>query len=249
MLFRFLSIVKPGWYFNLKPLHDPNLNPQNSNTEEVAETFEDISFYDSRNARINDLGFQAFMKGEGEPFSNLHLKHNRDIPLIDEYRFLRRYFRNGWSLYVLLFRLFWLRNPLKELRAFYESGNIRKVELFKKVKTFPEYKNFNSNLVKAQPKVSIVIPTLNRYAYLKDGLHDLEKQDFRNIEVWVVDQSEAIKPGFYEQFNLNINVIHQHEKALWRARNEAIRQANGDYILLYDDDSRVETDWVRQHLK
>src|SRR5690606_12763057 len=35
----------------------------------------------------------------------------------------------------------------------------------------------------------------------------------------------------------------------WKARNEAIKRAAGEYILLYDDDSRVEEDWIFQHLK
>ena len=146
-------------------------------------------------------------------------------------------------------RLISLYNPVRELYAFFRAAYQPLTDEEQQPEKFPDYDTYESGLVKSNPRVSIIIPTLNRYAYLKDGLHDLEKQDFRNIEVWVVDQSERIEPGFYEQFNLDIKVVHQKEKALWKARNEAIRQAKGQYILLYDDDSRVETDWVRQHLK
>ena len=97
--------------------------------------------------------------------------------------------------------------------------------------------------------VSVVIPTLNRYTYLKDVLEDLEKQDYENFEVIVVDQSEPFQKEFYDQFDLNIHLIHQEEKALWLARNTAIQKAQGEYILLFDDDSRVDTDWISQHLK
>ena len=44
--------------------------------------------------------------------------------------------------------------------------------------------------------VSVVIPTLNRYTYLKDVLEDLEKQDYENFEVIVVDQSEPFQKNF-----------------------------------------------------
>src|SRR5690606_33773442 len=32
------------------------------------------------------------------------------------------------------------------------------------------------------------------------------------------------------------------------ARNTAIKAAKGNYLLFFDDDSRVEKDWIRQHL-
>jgi GT2 family glycosyltransferase len=44
-------------------------------------------------------------------------------------------------------------------------------------------------------------------------------------------------------------VIRQTEKALWLARNRAVQKSKGDYILLFDDDSRVNKDWIIQHLK
>ena len=97
--------------------------------------------------------------------------------------------------------------------------------------------------------VSVVIPTLNRYPYLKDALQDLEQQIYTNFEVIIFDQSEPIRKEFYDDFKLDIVLIPQEEKALWLARNSAIRKAKGEYILLFDDDSRVDSDWITEHLK
>jgi len=44
-------------------------------------------------------------------------------------------------------------------------------------------------------------------------------------------------------------LIKQEEKALWLARNRCIQIAKGEYILLFDDDSRVESNWISNHLK
>ena len=33
-----------------------------------------------------------------------------------------------------------------------------------------------------------------------------------------------------------------------KARNAAIKEAKGDYFF-FDDDSRVENDWIKEHLK
>src|SRR5690606_38982647 len=97
--------------------------------------------------------------------------------------------------------------------------------------------------------VSVVIPTLNRYAYLKDVLHDFEKQDYKNFEILVVDQSEPFQSEFYKSFDLNVRVIWQEEKALWLARNTAIKASKGELIALSEDDVRIQPDWISSHLK
>lgn len=111
------------------------------------------------------------------------------------------------------------------------------------------YDAFDSPLVRAQPLVSVILPTLNRYALLAEVLRDLEAQTHRNLEVIVVDQSQPFRPEFYEAFDLPLHLIRQEEPMLWQARNRAIRAAKGEYCLFFDDDSRVEPDWVAQHLK
>jgi GT2 family glycosyltransferase len=65
----------------------------------------------------------------------------------------------------------------------------------------------------------------------------------------VVDQSDAFQRKFYETFDLLIKVIPQKEKLLWTARNKAITLTDSNYLLFFDDDSRVESDWILQHLK
>ena len=97
--------------------------------------------------------------------------------------------------------------------------------------------------------MSVVIPTLNRYEYLKDVLEDLERQEYTNFEVIVVDQSLPFQDEFYRKFNLKMKVVQQKKRALWLARNHAIEISEGEYILLFDDDSRVKSDWITNHLK
>jgi glycosyltransferase involved in cell wall biosynthesis len=46
-----------------------------------------------------------------------------------------------------------------------------------------------------------------------------------------------------------MKLINQKERALWKARNTAIKESKGEYLLFFDDDSRVESDWIYQHLK
>jgi glycosyltransferase involved in cell wall biosynthesis len=142
-----------------------------------------------------------------------------------------------------------LKNPLIELSAYWRTKHVKRVDEHEEPLTFSDYTTFTSKLIHQYPLVSVIIPTLNRYPYLKDVLLDLEQQDYKHFEVIVVDQSEPFQQDFYMDFKLDLKLIHQEEKALWLARNTAIQQSKGEYILLFDDDSRVGSDWISQHLK
>ncbi|NMB64983.1 MAG: glycosyltransferase family 2 protein [Spirochaetes bacterium] len=170
----------------------------------------------------------------------------------DNYRFIRRFFNPLIAWYILFIRLFSFHNPAKELSGFLRSLKVKRVDLYKKNSWLllkNDYDVFDSALIRQQPKVSVIIPTLNRYNYLKDVLSDLEKQDYKNFEVIVCDQSDSFNAEFYKAWHLHLKVIRQDEKALCKARNVSMNEALGEYILLFDDDSRVQKDWILQHLK
>ncbi|MBP9191672.1 MAG: glycosyltransferase family 2 protein, partial [Ignavibacteria bacterium] len=82
-----------------------------------------------------------------------------------------------------------------------------------------------------------------------DVIEDLEKQDYENIEIVIIDQTDDPDKKFYDNFKINLKVIFQKGKGQWLSRNEAVRNCKGDYLLFFDDDSRVDKDWVYQHLK
>ena len=98
-------------------------------------------------------------------------------------------------------------------------------------------------------KISVIIPTLKRPVSLVHAVTSVLEQKYLPDELIIVDQSDPFKEYFYEQFKLNIKVIYQEDKALWKARNTALKLSKGKYILLYDDDSRITTNWISEHLK
>ena len=167
----------------------------------------------------------------------------------DQYIFIKRMFNPFWSYYVLLLRILFFRVTFKELIFLYKIRDIKKIDLYNSHFTYNNYDSFESNLIMKEPLITIIIPTLNRYPELKNVLKDLEAQTYTNFEIIVVDQSIPFKQKFYNSYDLQIKVIKQKEKGLWRARNTAINHAKGDFILLLDDDSRLEDGWINQHLK
>lgn len=245
MLFNFLKYIQPIWYPNLDGrmfVHYADFSPA------IKEIVSIDSRYKSREAGIADAAFQAWHKGYiAENKDGFFSKNN--WPLEDEYLFVRKYFSPFWSYYALTFRLLTFKHPGREIMAFSKAKNIKRIEIYDQVLDYPNYNNFVSPIAESNPLISVIIPTLNRYAYLKDVLRNLENQDYQNFEVLIVDQSNPFQEEFYDHFKLNIHLIRQRDKALWKARNRSIKLAKGEYILLFDDDSLVDSDWIRQHIK
>ena len=252
MIFNFLKYLSPIWYFNLRPAKDHCYFPSPSQIQAMGEKFPFDKGFESKEAQERDLAYRAFQIGliymeEGE--AGIDVWSRIAIPIQDEYRFIRKNFNLAWGLYILMFRLITFHNPITEIRAFWRTRNVKRIKYTKSTLVNDQYERFQSPLLLEQPLISVIIPTLNRYKYLKDVFKDLERQTYKNFEVIVVDQTDPFQEEVYEGWNLNLKFWYQEEKALWKARNDAIRAAKGEYILLYDDDSLVEENWIEQHVK
>lgn len=251
MIFNFLQYLKPIWYFNLKAQQDFGYFPTEKQLKEAGYITTKDSQYQSEIAKDRDLGWTAFQQGFINPKkeAGFDIWQKVKLPVHDEYVFLRKNFHWAWVCYVVMVRILTFHNPFAEILSFFNTRKVRRVDFSKNVMASSDYNSFQSTLTASKPLVSVVIPTLNRYVYLKDVLRDLENQTYKNFEVIIVDQTDGFRNDFYQGWNLDLNYWFQEEKALWRARNEAIQAAKGDYILLYDDDSLVENDWIAEHLK
>lgn len=251
MIFSFLKYQRPIWYYNLIPSQDFGYFPTEEQLENTNYLFKKDNRYISDESIKRDLAWTAFQSGfiNRKFETGLNIWTKTKLPIEDEYLFLKKNFHNAWVIYVLLLRILMFNNPIKEISAFLKHSNVKKEDYSKQIFEFPDYTSFKSNLVHSNPLVSIVIPTLNRYPYLKDVFKDLENQTYKNFEVIVVDQTDEFNEEFYKGWKFDLKFWFQPEKALWKARNEAIKSAKGDLILLYDDDSLVESNWIEEHLK
>ena len=222
-----------------------------SATEENKKNIDVFKDYDSTTVMNLDIAYQAWHKGYiGNPNKNFSaLISNKQVSLEDQYKFIRRMFKPIWIYYAIFIRIVTLNNPLFELKVFFKTRKVKQISLNSPNYVYQKYKTYKAQILITKPLVSIIIPTLNRYEVLKNALTDLSNQDYKNFEVIIVDQSEPFDEQFYETFNINITLIRQKNRYLWKARNSAIKTAKGEYILLFDDDSRIYSDWISEHLK
>ncbi|RHA67243.1 glycosyltransferase family A protein [Dorea formicigenerans] len=97
------------------------------------------------------------------------------------------------------------------------------------------------------PKVSIIIPCYDCAQFIDETLESLENQTFKNFEVICIndgskdDTLEKLKKWEKSQ-KLNIKVIDQSNSGVSRARNNGIKEAQGEYILFLDSD-----DWYHEN--
>jgi glycosyltransferase involved in cell wall biosynthesis len=250
VFFNFIKYTQPSWQFNLVPSLEGCFASCYISEDECAEELLDQR-YETKGAQLADAGYLlwnrgALLKSTKEQIQKIS---SSKPSLKDEYIFIRKYWGSAWAAFVLIRRITSLKNPFKELKYYFATRSVEKIDVFNNANPYDDYTSFQSALILINPLVAVIIPTLNRYKYLQDALHDLEKQSYRNFEVIIVDQSENFDRSFYNQFDLQLKVIHQKEKLLWTARNKAIKSTTAEYLLFFDDDSRVSTDWIEQHLK
>ncbi|MBC1457751.1 glycosyltransferase family 2 protein [Listeria newyorkensis] len=96
-------------------------------------------------------------------------------------------------------------------------------------------------------KVSIIIPVYNIEKYLERCLDSVLAQSYTNLEVLVVDDGSTDQSLMllerYARQDARVSVIQKANGGQASARNLALKQASGDYILMVDGD-----DYILPHL-
>ena len=97
-----------------------------------------------------------------------------------------------------------------------------------------------------------MVPTLNRGSYLIDTLHDLLAQDYRPIEILVVDQSCGEDANLLDLAHRHCDLISYHKvsfRGLPLARNYGWQHAKYGAVVFVDDDIRCGPSLVAEHLR
>ena len=94
-------------------------------------------------------------------------------------------------------------------------------------------------------KVSVIIPTYNRFKYLLNTIESVKKQTYTNLEIIVINDKSTQKEYYeYDWNSNNIKIIHleKNRKDIFGYacagfnRNKGIELSSGKYIAFCDDD-------------
>ena len=102
------------------------------------------------------------------------------------------------------------------------------------------------------PKVSVIIPTHNRAALLRETVASVQAQTITDWELLIVndgstDETEAVGESL-AQGDARIRYIGQANQGLSATRNRAIRMARGAFVAFLDDDDRWEPHKLERQL-
>lgn len=95
---------------------------------------------------------------------------------------------------------------------------------------------------------SVVIPNYNGIRYLKNCLLSLQKCEGEDFEVIVVDNGSTDGSNLLpDSLKLNVRLIKLNENTGFaHAVNVGIREAKGEYVILLNNDTEVESGFVRK---
>ena len=104
------------------------------------------------------------------------------------------------------------------------------------------------------PSISLIIPTYRREQILRDTLDDVLKQDYPNVEILVIDQTETHDPKIQTYLeNLaktdKIKLFRVSWASLPAARNYGVRRSQGEIIIFIDDDVQLPENYLYTHAK
>lgn len=99
-----------------------------------------------------------------------------------------------------------------------------------------------------KPLVSVIVPLYNAAPYIGEALESIVASSYRPIEVIVMDdgskdESRAVAEAFAKT-HPEVIVMHQENAGVSAARNHAIREAKGEWILPVDADDKIAPDYI-----
>ena len=94
-------------------------------------------------------------------------------------------------------------------------------------------------------KISIIVPVYNVEKYLSKCLDSLVNQNYKNYEIIIVndgstDNSEIIIEDYAKKYPKLIKHYTKKNGGLSSARNYAIKESKGEYLLFVDSDDSIE---------
>ncbi|MDA3042877.1 MULTISPECIES: glycosyltransferase family 2 protein [unclassified Campylobacter] len=98
------------------------------------------------------------------------------------------------------------------------------------------------------PLISVIIPIYNVEQYLDECLNSVINQNYKNLEIILVDDGSTDKSGeICDEFaaqDSRIKVLHQKNGGVSVARNNALNIVSGEFIAFVDSDDTIEKNHI-----
>jgi hypothetical protein len=102
-----------------------------------------------------------------------------------------------------------------------------------------------------EPEVAVLVINYNGKHFLKACLESLEKQTYKNYQVYIVDNASADGSIEYvkQHFPWVKTIVFSENLGFAKAYNEATRMINADYAVFLNNDTKVDANWLSELVK
>ncbi len=222
-------------------------------TEVLSQLGGPSAAFESLEAAGLELGFRYIRKGAFIRHVPSLLGANIDKPKVDislndQLLFIKFCFGEKWLRWAALRGcLTRFAKPVELIRAWRHAHRQAQPE-----ESLPFRRAEYALLQPVSGKVSVLIPTLRRYPYLRVVLDQLRSQTAQPLEILVVDQSPLAErdPELEKEFtDLPVRWFYLDQAGQCSSRNFGIQKSVGEFILFLDDDDEIEPDLIQGHLE
>lgn len=258
----FIDFVSPNWMLNRDPSSQIEATSWRLSlhcclirTEVIRQMGGLLNCFSTLDAAGLEMGYRYVRKGvfirhvPDLVNKNYHFQDVPDIPIDDQLNFIKAGLGEKW--------MWWAAFRAVMSRSVRFGDLIRglgKVRNYKAVAYSSHYKKSwdIADNQSVEESVSVLIPTLNRYPYLKTLLGQLRAQTVKPFEILIIDQTPeeerdlSLREAYHD---LPIQWVDLEVAGQCSSRNLGLRLAKGEYILFIDDDDEIPDNLIELHLK
>jgi GT2 family glycosyltransferase len=102
-----------------------------------------------------------------------------------------------------------------------------------------------------EPLVTVIIPNYNGRGVLKTCLDSVKAQDYKRLEIIVVDNGSSDGSAEYVRRNFaQVSVIvNERNLGFAQAANQGVLQSQGEFVALLNNDTKADTSWITNLVK
>ena len=246
--------LKSGYYIESDDLLTPN-------GDSIVPFTKNLVDYPISPIHPDDVSIsEAFMQNIQVTQKTQHYIHGHVLFTASNLPFMREWLANcmrsvgeHWDESVLncMYWKYGLTNHYLEIidpwyQVFYQEPEIiKRVITLHGCKNPDEHATILEKMIAIDEKVSVVIPTYNRFSYLQNAIQTIRNQTYKNIEIIVVNDCSTQREYYEYDWQADIKIIHldKNTKSLFGyacagyVRSQGIQRATtGRYIAFCDDD-------------
>lgn len=103
----------------------------------------------------------------------------------------------------------------------------------------------HSNGTITSPLVSVIIPCFNHSRFLGEAIESVQKQNYDNYEIIVVDDGSTDDTRGVAVSFANVKYVYQQNAGLSAARNQGISESKGNFLIFLDADDILYPDAIK----